>query len=226
MANSRAELALELSLTDREDRLPTPWIVWLITAALIGSYVAFWLQPFDLKLAIDGALALTPADFQSELASGAWGALAGRLIGHVFLHAAWWHVGLNAFFFYATGRYPALRLGPWRFLALFIISASLSAFAYLALNWGEDIGAIGASGAVCGTFSAYVLSARATWRESLSDPRVRGPFAMIFLLNVVLMGFLSEGGVFPIAWEAHLGGFAGGALAYIALAPKPRGPWG
>jgi membrane associated rhomboid family serine protease len=67
---------------------------------------------------------------------------------------------------------------------------------------------------------------RRTWREAVADPRIRGAYGMIFFLNVVLMGAASEFGLFPIAWEGHLGGFVGGALAYIALAPKPRGPWG
>jgi membrane associated rhomboid family serine protease len=33
--------------------------------------------------------------------------------------------------------------------------------------------------------------------------------------------FLSEGG---IAWEAHVGGFVGGFLAFYALAPRARAP--
>lgn len=41
-------------------------------------------------------------------------------------------------------------------------------------------------------------------------------------INVVLMAFLP----LPIAWEAHLGGFFAGAVAYPMLAPRRRGPWG
>ena len=101
---------------------------------------------------------------------------------------------------------------------MFLISAAGGALAFIAINWNEQGVAVGASGAVCGVFSAYFLSARRTWREALSDPRVRGPFGMILLLNVVLMGVVSELGWFPIAWEGHLGGFVAGALAYVALA--------
>jgi membrane associated rhomboid family serine protease len=49
---------------------------------------------------------------------------------------------------------------------------------------------------------------------------------MLFLINVVLMGAASEAGLFPIAWEAHLGGFIGGGVAYALLQPRAHRPWG
>ena len=53
------------------------------------------------------------------------------------------------------------------------------------------------------------------------DPQVRGPLGGLFLVNVVLMGAASAAGFFPIAWEAHLGGFIGGGVAYALLQPRP-----
>lgn len=215
-------------MTVESARLPTPIVIWALAGAILLSYAAFVMQPAAQQNAIDYALAVIPARFDpaSPERYAAWHDAVAALFGHAFLHVAWWHAGLNAFFFFLLGRLPALKLGWWRFIVVFFSGAVLGGILFVALNWNDDAAAIGASGAVCGVFSAYFLAVRPTWRQSLADPRVRNAFGMIFFLNVVLMGIAAETGFFPIAWEGHLGGFIGGAVAYIALAPKAQGPWG
>jgi membrane associated rhomboid family serine protease len=208
-------------------RMPTPFIIWVIVGAIVLSYAAFVLATPDQQTAIDQAFALIPERFNPSSPDRytSWTDALAALFGHTFLHLAWWHAGLNAFFFFLLGRLPALRLGAWRFLIVLFAGAVLGGVAFIVRHWNTDVGAIGASGAVCGVFSAYFLSLRPTWRQAIADPRIRAPFGSIFFLNVVLMGVVSELGWFPIAWEAHLGGFVGGAVAYVALAPRYRGPW-
>jgi membrane associated rhomboid family serine protease len=208
-------------------RMPTPFIIWALAGAIVLSYAAFVMASPEQRDAIDYTFALIPERFNPESPQrfGNWIDASAPLFGHAFLHIAWWHAALNAFFFFLLGRLPALRLGAWRFLIVFFAGAVLGGVAFIALNWNSNAAAIGASGAVCGVFSAYFLALRPTWRQSIADPRIRGSFGSIFFLNVVLMGAVSELGWFPIAWEGHLGGFVGGALAYIALAPRYRGPW-
>lgn len=209
-------------------RLPTPPVIWALVGAIVLAFAAYLTAPLAQQYAIDFSYAVIPARFNpdSPIAYAHWYDAAAALVGHAFLHLAWWHAGLNAFFFYLLGRLPALRLGWWRFLIVFFASAVLGGLAFVAFNWGQEVVAIGASGGVCGVFSAYFLALRPDWRDALADPRIRNSYGMIFFLNVVAMGALNEFGVFPIAWEGHLGGFVGGALAYIALAPKARGRWG
>jgi membrane associated rhomboid family serine protease len=216
-----------LILAAEAARMPTPFIIWALVGAIVFSYAAFVLSSREQQDAIDHAFALIPERFNPESPQRFvnWIDAAAPLFGHTFLHVAWWHAGLNAFFFFLLGRLPALRLGAWRFLIVFFAGALLGGLAFVALNWNGDVPAIGASGALCGVFSAYFLALRPTWRQAIADPRIRNAFGSLFFLNVVLMGVLSEIGVFPIAWEGHLGGFVGGALAYIALAPRYRGPW-
>jgi len=208
-------------------RMPTPFIIWTLVGAIVLAYVAFMLATPEQQRAIDHAFALIPERFNPSSPERYvnWTDALGALFGHTFLHIAWWHAALNAFFFFLLGRLPALRLGPWRFLVVFFASALVGGAAFIARHLNTDVGAIGASGAVCGVFSAYFLALRPTWRQAVADPRIRSSFGSIFFLNVVLMGAASELGWFPIAWEAHLGGFLGGAIAYIALAPRYRGPW-
>lgn len=214
-----------MSVNAEPGRPPTPWVIWLIVGAIAAAYVAFINLAPRLQNEIDYAFALIPLRFhpQSPDHFAHWYDALGPMFGHVFLHVAWWHAALNAFFIFATGRYPASILGPWRFLALFFISAIGGALAFIALNWGEQGIAVGASGALCGVFSAYFLSARPSWRQSLADPLVRNQFMMIFGLNVVAMAVAAEAFDIPIAWEGHLGGFVAGALAWVALAPRGRG---
>lgn len=211
---------------EAEPRLRTPLVVTLMTALIVASYAAFTFASPSQQNAIDYAFALIPERFDpaSPIAFNGLGGALGALFGHAFLHLAWWHAGLNAFFFFATGRMPALRLGWWRFLVLFFASALGGALAFVLLNWGEQTAAVGASGAVCGVFMAYFLSVRADWRDSLRIPMVRNQLLMIIFINVVLMGVAAELGWFPIAWEGHLGGFVGGFLAYATLAPRRSDP--
>lgn len=206
-----------------EDRRPPiPWIVALLTASIVLTYVAFVLAPTDLQNQIDYAFAIIPERFDPASPDhfGNWLEAVGPTFGHTFLHAAWWHAGLNAFFLFATGRFAALRLGWWRFLLIYLAAALGGTIAFVALNWNEPNIAIGASDAVCGVFMAYFLAVRPDWRQSLAIPIVRNQLGMIFLLNVVLMGVLAEFNIFPIAWEGHLGGFVGGFIAYVLLQPR------
>lgn len=209
-------------------RIPTPFIIWLLVGAIVLAHVALLFVSPAGQQEIEYTFALIPQRFNPDNPHhfAAWYDAAAPLFGHAFLHLAWWHAGLNAFFFFLLGRLPALKLGWWRFLIVFFAGAALGGLTFVALNWNSDVAAIGASGAVCGVFSAYFLALRPHWRQAVADPRIRNAFGSIFILNVVLMGVLSEIGVFPIAWQAHLGGFVGGAVAYIALAPRHRGPWG
>lgn len=208
-------------------RMPTPFVIWALVGAIVLSHVAFVMSSAEQQDVVAYAFALIPERFNPDAATHFvnWYEALGPLLGHAFLHVEWWHAGLNAFFFFLLGRLPALRLGAWRFLIVFFAGAVLGAATFVVFNWNSDAAAIGASGAVCGVFSAYFLSLRPTWRQAVADPRIRSAFGSIFFLNVVLMGVLSEIGVFPIAWEAHLGGFVGGAIACILLAPRYSGPW-
>lgn len=204
---------------DTEPRLPAPPILWVIVGAIAAAYVGYVFAPAKLQFELEYALVLNPMRFHqgNPLNLNHWYEAFGPLIGHAFLHVAWWHAAVNAFFLFLLGRLPALRLGAWRFAFVCLAATLGGALTFLALNWNDNVSAVGASGAVCGVFTAYFMSARPRWRDAFADPRVRNPFLVIFLLNVPVMAIASAAGIFPIAWEAHLGGFIGGGLAYIAL---------
>ncbi|MBK8544827.1 MAG: rhomboid family intramembrane serine protease [Caulobacteraceae bacterium] len=181
-------------------------------------------SPASTQEFVDYTFALIPQRFHadSQYHFDQWWEALGPLFGHSFLHLGWWHVGGNVLFLFGASRWPSLRLGAWRYLVVYFAAVLAGAVLYLALNWNDpNASAVGASGGVCGMLTAFFFSTRRTWREALADPQVRGPLGGLFLVNVVLMGAASAAGVFPIAWEAHLGGFIGGGVAYALLQPRP-----
>ena len=160
-------------------------------------------------------------------------AAAAPLVMHVFLHGGWLHLAMNLLVFFQAADLVADRLeerepGGLRFLALFFGSAIGAAAAYIWLNPHSGMPAVGASGAICGLFAAYLLAVRRDWRTAIADPEVRRSAFWFLLINVGLAAAARVSGVLPIAWEAHLGGFVAGAFLYPLLAPKPqtyRSPW-
>lgn len=206
-----------------EDFRPrTPPIVWMLTGAIVLAYVAFVAASPDAQRFVEFSFALIPERFHAEspFRFQHWWEAAGPSIGHSFLHSSWLHLGANAFFLFGASRWPALRLGVWRYLIVYFASVLGGAALFLAFNWNEVAIAVGASGGVCGMLTAFFFSTRRTWRDALADPQVRGPLGGLFVLNVVVMGIASEAGFLPIAWEAHLGGFVGGGVAYALLQPR------
>ncbi len=170
--------------------------------------------------------AIVPARFDFG-AAGAYQSLTDAalpLLAHVFFHYGLFHLVMNGMAYVQVAPYLSARLGDVRFLAIFFISAIGGALAFILINPHSDTGAVGASGAICGLFGAYFLAVRPTPQAAFADPQVRNAMFSFLAINVVLMAILP----LPIAWEAHLGGFFAGALAYLAMAPRGRrvGPWG
>jgi len=171
------------------------------------------------------AFALTPAD----LAAGRY----GGLVTHVFVHADWIHLSMNALFIAAFGAPVARYLGSgWRggavlwafFLVCGILSGGLFAqIITLAPILGPGPGGwalLGASGAASGLMGA---AARLIDGGGRPLPRVGRTVAGMtiswILVNVILglSGLTPGTSGAPVAWQAHiLGYFAGLALVGVA----------
>lgn len=207
---------------DEQKHIRTPLIVWIVTGSIVLVSAVLLLSPADVQNAADYAFALIPERYHVESAYRfqSWYEALGPIFGHAYLHLSWFHLGINAVFLAGASRLPALRLGTLRYLAVLGASLVMDSIFFIAINWSDAQSAVGASGAVCGMISAFFLAQRATWREALRDPQVRGPLGMLVIINVVVFGVLAETGVFPIAWEGHLGGFIGGGVAYALLQPR------
>jgi membrane associated rhomboid family serine protease len=215
----------------------TPWgAMPLVVKALTGAFVAahglYFIAPDAAKISAEIALSVIPARFDGagEYRFEAWYEPMGEVFGHAFLHAGPFHLLMNVIAFLQAAPLVAQRLSALRFLTLFFVSAAGGALLFVVLHAGADPGVrmVGASGGICGVYAAYFLAVRPTWRHALADPIVRNAIGMFLFINVGLAGVAQAMGWLPIAWDAHLGGFIVGGLAYLALSPHWRGggPWG
>lgn len=144
------------------------------------------------------------------------------LIMSGFLHSDWMHVIFNAVFLVALSK-PLLelfrRVWPGQepgasalLLGLFLFSQIISGLVYLGLNAPDGGPAIGASGGISGLLAALLLIREGPnrWLLARGFMVASGLFvvanALIAAIGPNLLGA-------SIAWEAHVGGYIGGALA-------------
>lgn len=151
-------------------------------------------------------------------------------VTYSLLHGGWEHLMFNGFWMVAFGAPVVRRIGLFRFLVFWCLSAMAAVAFHTALHWGTIAFVVGASGVVSGLMGAAArfvfspsgrvsrqfahLNRRLTIREALSNRSVLVFSGIWFLTNIVIgIGQIFgpvEGGA--IAWEAHIGGFLFGFL--------------
>lgn len=180
---------------------------WPVTWALIGVCAVVWAAQWVTRLT-------TPYDLSTIL--GFAPALAEiqpwRMLTSGFVHAmpSPVHLLLNMYTLYLFGRMLEPLLGAWRFAVLFLLSVLGGSVGVLLLGdpW---VLVIGASGGIFGLFGAMFVFVR-HFRNSVT------PIVVLIGINLVF-GFLVGG----IAWQAHVGGLAAGALTGLLMLPGLRG---
>ena len=152
----------------------------------------------------------------AQLQAGRWTGLLTAL----FVHGGWAHAFLNALGALAFGA-PLARLfggdskGTVSFFAFFMICGVASSLGYAAVHWGAPYVLVGASGGVSGFMGA---ASRLIERRGALAPftsRTVIGMAVAWLVVNLVVGIVGLGGVSggaPIAWEAHVAGYAVGLL--------------
>ncbi len=195
----------------REPAFKAPWPVLVVVASILGLYAVQALAGRPDQ--IEAAFGFSPA----ELKDGRW----GGLITALFVHAGWPHALLNAIAALAFGAPVACLLGTgvWRglaFFAFYILCGVVGSLGFALLHLGSGAVLVGASGAVSGLMGAASrLVERAGGLAPFSNRTVIGMGASWVVVNLLLavFGFAAASGGAPIAWEAHLFGYAAGLLA-------------
>jgi membrane associated rhomboid family serine protease len=159
------------------------------------------------------------------------------LVTYAFLHGAWAHVLLNTIWLLAFGPPVARRFGAVRFLLFMAATAIAAALAHWALAPIEFMPLIGASGADSGLMGAAArfmfqpgaplgpqadrhreieTIPAAPLRAMVADPRARVFLTIWLMTNFIFGAFAQSLGLseMPVAWVAHLGGFAAGILIF------------
>lgn len=152
-----------------------------------------------------------------------------RLLTHLFLHADIPHVLFNMLFLWAVGGLLELAWGEGVFAAFYLVSGIAAALTHALVDPGSVEPAIGASGAVAGLMGAFAATrGRQPMRLALVSmlsfsPRISfvswpaWVFLGLWLLEQVFYALLTAHMNVGIAFGAHLGGFAFGAVAGAGL---------
>ena len=167
-------------------------------------------------------LGLIPGDFE-----------VFDLVAAIFLHADWWHLLGNLFFFWLCA--PTLEdvWGRPFFAAFFVLAGCVSGLFWMFLNLDGMIPMVGASGAIAGLMGAFAVRFKSShitffyaYLWLLPPSAGKGTFSLpawltlgfwfareLFFMAIVEAGKVGSG----VAFAAHVGGFGFGALAVFIM---------
>src|SRR2546425_12234712 len=150
----------------------------------------------------------------------------------MFLHGGWAHLLGNMLALYVFGDNVEDRLGSGPYLLFYLLCGLVASFAHIALNPTSAIPTVGASGAISGVLSAYLLffpSARVItlvpifflpWFVEVPAVIFIGFWFVSQLLNGVLTVVAGVQALGGVAWWAHVGGFLAGLIFAPLLARR------
>jgi membrane associated rhomboid family serine protease len=237
---------------EREPITNVPRVVLVLLGAFVVVHIVLWFvlsteQATDALL----LFSFIPARYDPTVVPGGvfpGGVLADvwTFVSYAFIHANLNHLFFNSVWFLAFGTPVARRFGPVRFLALFILTAAAGATVHLATHPGELLPVVGASAAISGMMAAamrfvfqaggplgllrlsrgtdtYRVPAAPLW-DNIRDRRVIVFLVVWFGTNLLfgVFGLWISGIEQAVAWEAHIGGFVAGLLAFSLLDPVSR----
>jgi len=207
-----------------------PYVTWvLILFSLVAFVMSAYLQPALFEgLILQYGLVPVRLSFANP---ASW----LTLVTSIFLHGGWFHVISNLWTLWIFGDNVEDRMGHLRFLAFYLASGVVAGLAHAALAPTATLPTIGASGAIAGVLGAYFVlypSARVlTLVPLIFIPWLVEIPAFIYLgvwflsqLSSVLLNLGATGEFSGIAWWAHIGGFAFGALTALLVARRLRRP--
>jgi membrane associated rhomboid family serine protease len=188
----------------------------LITALIIGANVLVFLSELAGGDAFVNRWSLVPADI-----------VAGRnwitILTSMFMHAGWIHIIGNMLFFWVFGPEIEDVMGPVRYLLFYLLGGLAATIAQVAIDPTSTVPNLGASGAIAAVMGAFIITYP---RDRIRTVLLLGWFLQVaFVPAIVLVGLwfliqvFSEVGALVqtqtggVAYMAHVGGFAFGAIA-------------
>ncbi len=193
-------------------------------------------RPVHFPLVTLSLIAVNVLAFLLELAGGdpfinRWSVvpadiLAGRgwitILTAMFLHAGWLHILGNMLFFWVFGPEIEDVMGPVRYLLFYLLGGVVAGLAQILIDPTSTVPNLGASGAIAAVMGAFLITYP---RDQIRTVFLFGWFARVtFVPAILLVGFwfltqlFSEVGALAevqsggVAYMAHIGGFAFGAI--------------
>lgn len=175
--------------------------VWILIALNVILFVVTLATPSLIV-----SFGLAPAGF----AERPW-----TILTSLFLHGSFGHILGNMITLYFFGKYLRLLVGSSKFLLVYFIGGTLGGILYMLLAPPLSI-AIGASGAVFALGGALAVM-RPKLRVLVFPVPVPMPLWAAVIGGFVIISFLPN-----VAWQAHLGGLAFGAIGGYFFRRKER----
>ena len=142
------------------------------------------------------------------------------IFSSMFLHGGFMHLIGNMLFLWIYGNNIEDSMGHFKFFFFYIICGTAAAFLQALVSPNSDVPMIGASGAVSGVLSAYLLlypKARVStlvfiffFITVLRIPA--GILIIIWFFTQIINAGLTDPNSPGVAWFAHIGGFCMGAF--------------
>lgn len=139
------------------------------------------------------------------------------LLTYMFLHGDWIHLIGNMLFLWVFGDNVEDAMGHLRFLVFYLVCGVFAGLTHALMMPGSPDALIGASGAVSGVISAYLmLHPRVrVWVLALKfiPLRISAALALgLWIVFQVVMLFVPQIPGAATAWWAHIGGLVAGAV--------------
>ncbi len=155
--------------------------------------------------------------------------VAGRhletILSSMFLHEGWEHILGNLLFLWAFGPEIEDAMGTGRYLVFYLLGGLAATFAQIAIDPTSTVPSLGASGAIAAVMGAFLVTYP---RDRIRTVLFFGWFFRVTLVPAIVLAglwFVSQlfsevGSVITadaasggVAYMAHIGGFAFGAIA-------------
>lgn len=221
----------------REPIFNVPSVVLGLLGVFIAVHVGRQILPIEDNTWLLLAMAFIPARYAGMAPNLPGGEFASvtSVVTHMFVHADVVHLAINSAWLLAFGSVLSARMGAARFLSFALFGGMAGALLFCLMHPGLVAPVIGASGAIAAMMGGvlrflfvaidrkqgYLLRAapndipRMSLSTALTDRRILSAAAIFVGINVLaIYGFGSMGSAGAIAWEAHLGGFFFGLLAF------------
>jgi membrane associated rhomboid family serine protease len=221
-------------LSDENPHFLTPLVTW----AVIGLNVAVWVlvQGLGSEAALLHSVCtygLIPGELLQRIEPGTPVELGGRVacrigasdwhtaVTSMFLHGGWMHLIGNMWFLWIFGNNVEDSMGHLRFAVFYLLCGLAAAALQVAFQPDSGVPMVGASGAIGGVMGAYIVlyprvrvHAAVVLGFYVSRFTVSAGFMLGYWFVIQLVGGAADlgrsgGGV---AFWAHVGGFAAGAL--------------
>jgi membrane associated rhomboid family serine protease len=198
-----------------------PYVTWALIAANVLVYLATVGAPEEAYRAFNASFGAVPAVIMRDVAAGPLPPEA-TLFTSLFLHGGWEHLLGNMVYLWVFGDDIEEALGRLRYLAFFLLGGALAALVFVLFHAQSRVPLVGASGAISGVLAAYLMI-RPCAKVSIFVVRVVLRVRAFWVIGgwVIWQIFLgaTAGAEDHVAYTAHFGGFAAGAILLLCLRP-------